>query len=45
MAARMRSDRRIAQAGAAMRAHGPAREDRGTLPTIQRCGFTRKTRS
>ena len=36
MAARMRSDRRIARAGAAMRADGPAPEDRETLPTIQR---------
>jgi hypothetical protein len=35
MAASMRSDRRIARAGAAMRAHGQVPDDRRTLPTIQ----------
>ena len=35
MAASMRSDRRIARAGAAARAHGPARKDREPLPTFQ----------
>jgi hypothetical protein len=35
MAARMRSDRRIARACAAMRAHGRTPEDRRTLPRIR----------
>ena len=35
MAARVRSDRRIAWAGAAMRADRPAAGDRDTRPTIQ----------
>jgi len=35
MAARMRSDRRIAEAGAAMGADRPARGDREMLPTNQ----------
>jgi hypothetical protein len=35
MAASVRSDRRIAQAVAAMRAYGPMPDDHRTLPTIQ----------